>query len=665
MDPDAPPAETNALYESARASCRQGEFERGIELAQQALAIDPKQGRAHNLVGLALSRLGRPAEALASFDAAITCEPAFVDAHGSRADVLAELGRAEEAIASYDRALAMAPDSAANWCNRGAALQDLRRSQEALASYERSLACDPAQLQVHFNRGNALSALARYPEALAAYEAALALAPDYVEAVYNRACLLAKLRRYIEAMACFEQVLALAPDHPRAVGELLSCTQMICDWDRAEQLVEKLRASVTDGHSIIPPHTLLGLGVAPADLLACNKRFAAQKFPEPAFIVEHRPGLRPGKLRLAYLSGEFRPHPVSYLIAGLFERHDRSRFEVIGVSSGADDGSDTRARILGSFDRVLDVTMLNDRDAAKLLRDLDIDILVDLTGPTENSRTGILAHRPAPIQVSYLGYLATMGADFVDYIIADRIALPFNQQRFYVEQIVHLPDCFMVGERQDLLRRMPSRAEAGLPEQGFVFCSFNHNYKFQRPGFDVWMRLLRAVDGSVLWLLGDNADAVNNLRREAQTRGVDPGRLIFAERVILAEHLARQRLADLFLDTLPYNAGATASAALWAGVPLLTCLGSSLVGRMAASMLHAIGLPELAVATLSDYEAQALALARDPARLQSLRARLEQNCLTHPLFDLDRLRRNLEAAYKTMWERRQRGEGPRGFEVSS
>ena len=395
MDPDAPPAETNALYESARASCRQGEFERGIELAQQALAIDPKQGRAHNLVGLALSRLGgRPRRSQVSM-------------------------RRSPASPHSSMRMAAAPMSLLNW---GAPKRRLhpttarsrwrrirlrtgaiaappcrnsrRRSQEALASDERSLACDPAQLQVHFNRGNALSALARYPEALAAYEAALALAPDYVEAVYNRACLLAKLRRYIEAMGCFEQVLALAPDHPRAVGELLSCTQMICDWDRAEQLVEKLRASVTDGHSIIPPHTLLGLGVAPADLLACNKRFAAQKFPEPAFIVEHRPGLRPGSCG----------SPICPASSGRIRFPIRSRNRSSDtIARGSRSSAFRRGRMTaatpalaswGLFDRVLDVTMLNDRDAAKLLRDLDIDILVDLTGPTENSRTVFLAHCP-------------------------------------------------------------------------------------------------------------------------------------------------------------------------------------------------------------------------------------------------------------------------------
>jgi predicted O-linked N-acetylglucosamine transferase (SPINDLY family) len=324
-----------------------------------------------------------------------------------------------------------------------------------------------------------------------------------------------------------------------------------------------------------------------------------------------------------------------------------------------------RARIVQTCDRFFDATSLTDEEAARRLHDLGVDIAIDLVGHTENARPGLLARRPAPVQVSYLGYLGSMAADFIDYVIADAIALPFNQQPFYAEKIVHLPGCFMVQERRQAAPCTLSRADVGLPPDGFVFCSFNHSYKIREAMFEIWMRLLREVDGSVLWLLDANPQAVANLRRAAERRAVDPQRLIFAGRADLANHLDRQRLADLFLDTTPYNAGATAIAALSAGVPVLTCLGASLTGRMAASMLHAAGLPELVTDSLAAYEGLALTLARDPARLQSLRRTLEQNKLHHPLFDTERSTRDIEAAYHTMWNAWLSGEPRRPFAVTA
>jgi protein O-GlcNAc transferase len=639
-------ANADALYYLAQVNCRQGRLDEGIALVQRALAIDSRQARAHNLLGLALSRLGQAQAALASFDAAIAVDPKHADAHGNRADALAALGRRQEAVASYDRAIALAPGSFANWCNRGVVLYELRRFAEAVQSFERAGAIDPSDGQTHFNRGNALSGLARYEDALAAFEAALAVDPHYTDALYNRGCLLSKLKRYDDAVACFERLLTISPQHTNAVGELVNCHLLACDWDNLARNTGRLEAALADEQSIISPFTLLGLDVEPRRLRDCNARFVAhQTRAAQAFV--HRPETsRSGKLRIAYL-GDFNRHPVSYLTAGLFELHDRTRFDVTGMAFGPDDGSDIRARIARSFDRFIDASSLSDHDAPQVLHDLGIDIAVDLVGHTENARPGVLARRPAPIQVSYLGYLATMSADYIDYVIADPIVLPADRQPFYSEAIVHLPDCFMVHDPRQAVPRKLSRADAGLPQNGFVFCSFNHSYKIREPVFDAWMRLLRDVQGSVLWLLGANERAVANLRRAAAKRSVDPARLIFAGRVDLAEHLDRQRLADLFLDTVPYNGGATASAALWAGIPLVTCLGTSLVGRMAASMLHAAGLPELVAANLTDYVALAAALARDPTPLQSLRHTLEQSRLSQPLFDTDRFRRHLEAAYAT------------------
>ena len=659
----ADPANMGALYHLAQVNCRQERIVEGIGLLRRLLSIDPRQARAHNLLGLALGRLGQTQEALASFNDAIAVDPNLADAHGNRADLLAETGWKQAAVESYDRAIALEPDSFANWCNRGAVLYELRRFPDAVQSFERAAAIDPSNAQSQFNRGNALIGLGRHEAALAAFEAALAIEPHYAEALYNRGCLLSKLKRYDDAIACFEQLLTIVPNHASAVGEIVNCHLMTCDWDNLTRNAGRLDAALTDKRCIISPFTLLGLDVDPQRLRECNARFVARET-RTLDTFTHRPApAASAKLRIAYL-GDFNRHPVSYLTAGLFECHDRARFEIVGMALGPDDVSDVRARIAHSFDHFIDASSLSDDGAARMLRDLRIDIAVDLVGHTENSRPGVLARRPAPVQVSYLGYLATMGAHYIDYIIADPIVLPFDRQPFYSEAIVHLPDCFMVHDRRQTAPRTMSRADAGLPRDGFVFCSFNHSYKIREPVFDAWMQLLRDVPGSVLWLLGANERAVTNLRDAAAARSVDPARLIFADRVDLAEHLDRQHLADLFLDTAPYNAGATASAALWAGVPLVTCTGSSLVGRMAASMLHAAGLPELVAANLTDYVAIAEALARDPSRLQLLRQKLDQHRLSWPLFDTARFTRHIESAYATMEETWQRGEPPRAFCVA-
>jgi predicted O-linked N-acetylglucosamine transferase (SPINDLY family) len=367
---------------------------------------------------------------------------------------------------------------------------------------------------------------------------------------------------------------------------------------------------------------------------------------------------------VAYLSGDFREHAVAYCIAELLELHDRSKFEIIGASLGVDDGGETRSRIARSFDRFLDVRDKGDFEAAKLMRDLEVDIVVDLMGYTRHSRPGILAHRPAPIQVGYLGYPGTLGADVNDYVLGDKFVLPQEHQAFYSEKIVHLPESYQANDsRRKVAERTPTRAEVGLPEKAFVFCCFNNSYKILPTMFDVWMRLLRDVPGSVLWILEDNALAGRNLRKEAQTRDVDPGRLVLAPRVGVAEYRARCRLADLFLDTLPYNGHGTTSDMLWAGLPVLTCAGSAFAGRVAGSLLHAAGLPELVTASLGEYQALALKLARGDRLLGELRTRLERNRASAPLFDTDRFRRHIESAFRTMWEIWQRGDKPRAFAV--
>jgi predicted O-linked N-acetylglucosamine transferase (SPINDLY family) len=427
-----------------------------------------------------------------------------------------------------------------------------------------------------------------------------------------------------------------------------------------------LEERILERKSLVPPFLLLACSGNPALHLQCARGFIQDRIRvrlQPLWQGEVR---HHDRIRVAYVSADFHEHATAYLMAELFERHDRARFEVLGVSFGPDDQSALRRRLVSAFDKFHDVRAEGDREVAALLHEQEVDIAVDLKGFTTGCRPEILAHRPAAIQVNYLGYPGTMGADFIDYVIADKIVLPYDQQPFFTEKIVHLPDCYQVNDSlRTIAAKPPLRQEVGLTDQGFVFCCFNNNHKIAAPVFEAWMRILQKVEGSVLWLLRDNPGVERNLRRVAAARGIDPARLIFANRVGHDEHLARHRLADLFLDTIPFNAHTTASDALWTGLPILTCRGESFAGRVAASLLQAAGLPELVTSNLQEYEALAVKLACEPQLLEAVRAKLERNRLTSRLFDTDRFRRHIESTYTTMWRLWQDGEAPRNFAVAA
>jgi predicted O-linked N-acetylglucosamine transferase (SPINDLY family) len=465
-------------------------------------------------------------------------------------------------------------------------------------------------------------------------------------------------------LAACDKAFQLDHDFDYIAGRRLQAKLEMCQWTNLEAEVAQLLSAIRERKPASAPFVLLAIPSTAAEQLQCAKSRVRNL---PAFPrVWRGEAYSHDRIRVAYVSSDLYEHAIGYLTVGLFENHDRSRFEVTAIFFGPERDSDFCRRVRGSCEHFLDCRSRSDKEVAELIRQLEIDIVVDLNGFTRNARPAILARRPAPIQVSYIGYLGTMGAEFIDYVIADEIALPFDQQEHYTENIVHLPDCFLVNDnRLAIAPHTPSRAEVGLPAEGFVFCSFNSTYKLGPPIFKLWMRLLSAIEGSVLWLVESDAEMAANLRREAQQRGIDPGRIVFAPRIPLGEHLARQRLADLFLDTTPYNAGATGAAALWSGLPVLTVTGETFVGRMAASMLHAVGLPELATPSLEDYEALALRLAREPSLLASVKAKLARNRDTYPLFDTARFTRNIETAYTTMWQRHRQGEPPAHFAVKA
>jgi len=660
------PQQFDALQLLGAIKIQQGRHAEGADLIERALRINPNSPRALLNLGFALLRLDRSDEAAASFDRALALNPGYVQALYGRGAALAKLSRPQDALIDLDRVLALQPADVAALVVRGQVLRELGRYEESLASYDRALGLAPNHSEALVKRGNLLFDLMRYEPALMSFERALAINPNDAEAHNGRGALLHKLRRSEEALASFERAIAIEPDHPHAFGGALGCAMSICDWSKTAKLAGELEARIFQRKSPIAPFMLLACSGNPSAQMQCAGNFIQDKIPVGPVPLWRGAVWRHDRIRIAYLSADFHQHATAYLMARLFELHDRSRFEVLGVSFGPDDGSPLRSRIVAAFDQFHDVRAKSDREVAGLLNERQIDIAVDLKGFTTDCRPGILAHRPAPLQVNYLGYPGTMAADFIDYVIADDVVLPRDQQAFFSEKIVHLPHCYQVNDStRAIATDRPSRPAAGLPERAFVFCCFNNNHKITAPVFDVWMRILQKVDGSVLWLLRDNRSAERNLRMAATASGVDAARLVFADRMGHEEHLARHRLADLVLDTVPFNAHTTASDALWAGLPLLTCRGESFAGRVAASLLQAIGLPELVTHSLEDYEALAVKLAVDPPLLSGIRLKLEQNRLRKPLFDTDRFRRHIEAAYTTMWTRWQEGEQPQGFDVAA
>jgi protein O-GlcNAc transferase len=639
-------------------------YDEALASYDRALVLRPNLAEAHCNRGVALHELNRIEDALAAYNRALAVRPNYVEALYNRGNSLEGLKRYEQALDSFDQAIALRPALPEAFSNRGNSLRELKQFDAALASYERALALRPDFAEPLSNRGMILHEMMRYEEAVASYDRALVVRPDYIEALSNRGETLQQLRRFDEARADFDRILAINPDHPHAFSGAAFCAINLCDWEARAHSAAGLNAHISGKKSIISSFVLLGYSGDPALQLQCAQNYIQSKIPVLPPPLWSGQTWRHDKIRVAYLSADFRNHATAFLMAELFEKHDRSRFEFIAISFGRDDESETRQRLIAGFDQFHDVRTKNDRDVARLLHELQIDIAVDLKGYTQDARPEILSHRPAPIQVSYLGYPGSMGTPVIDYFIADRIAAPFGLQPFFSEKIVHLPDSYQVNDSHRWITdRAPTRQQAGLPERAFVFCSFNNNWKITPDVFDLWMRLLHQVKGSVLWLLSDNEGAERNLRKEAQRRDVDRSRLIFAGRLSPEQHLARHALADLFLDTLPCNAHTTASDALWAGLPLITCLGQSFAGRVAGSLLHAADLPELVTSNLDEYQTLALKLARDPECLAGIKAKLARNRTTCPLFNTQRFARHIEAAYTTMWEAWQRGEAPKSFSV--
>ncbi len=717
----------DALLSKALSSLQQGKHQEAEASYRAVLKKQPKNFTAVHHLGILAYGQRRLGEAHDLIVRAIALDGESPEAHNNLGNVLRAQGRLEEAAQSYRRALRLNPRNAGTYSNLAATLMDQKKIAEAVGVLEDALKIDPRCVEAHINLGNAYRALGQADKAIAAYRAAieidpsshlpyvycgdllsnlgqlneaidvlkkatelqeepvalnslgicyyqagriaeaaecfrhaLKLRPDFLEVIVNLASILPNIGRREEAVALNRAALQIKPDHAQAVSNLFFEQRHLCDWQDFEATEAKLRELVRRG-ACVTPFSFLTANTPPDEQLICARSFAASRFPasQPAFSSGPR---RPGRIRIGYLSCDYKEHATAFLMAEMLERHDRERFEIFAYSYGDDEGSDIRRRLVAAFDHFVDIREFAHEAAVRKIREDGIDILVDLKGYTHYARPEIVAGRPAPIQVSYLGYPGTMGADFIDYLIADTFVAPEDQQKHFSEKLVYLPHCYQPNDTKRTMSTFGlTRGQFGLPENGFVFCSFNGNYKTTPGMFDIWMRLLKATPGSVLWLLETGTRV--NLLREAEARGVAAERLVFATGLINSQHLERMKLADLFLNSLPVNAHTTASDALWAGVPLLTCAGKAFVGRVAGSILTSIGLPELITYSLEDYEAKALHLAHNPAELRALRERLAEARLSAPLFDISRYTRDMESAYQAMFDRREAGLPPETISV--
>ena len=646
------PSHVGALNTLAILLARSGKHAQAEKHFLKAIEVFPSSDATYYNYAITLRALGRLAEARGMFDKSVAINPSSSDAWNNRGVVSSNLGDFQSAIADFDKAISINPGNAAAHANKGKALAQLERGEEARAAYAQAIAISPNLPEASLGLGQVLSQLRRHGDALAAYDRAISLKPDLAEAWFGRGLAFLAFGQYGEAYAACDQAIRLMPELEYALGKWLHAKMHCCLWDDIENAYQRVLTEVSKRRKAASPFNLLSIPSTLSEQKIAAETYVADNFPPKSDESESSHASHSAKIRIGYFSADFRRHAIPYLMAQLVELHDRSKFEILGFSFGPSADDDVRRRLTAGFDQLIDVNDKSDDEIADLARKLQVHIGVDLKGFTDHSRTGIFAHRAAPIQVNYLGYPGTMGANYIDYVIADRTLIQPEEAEFYSEKIAYLPHSYQVNDRtRRISDRRFTRDELGLPEEGFVFCCFNNSFKITPDVFDIWMRLLAKVDGSALWLLKSNAWAVESLRAEAVRHGIRSERLVFAEPMDLSDHLARHTAADLFLDTFYYNAHTTASDALWAGLPLVTRLGDTFAGRVAASLLNAVGLPELITRTPDEYEQLTLELATNRDKLSLFKQRLVANRLKCPLFDTKLFTKHIEIAYQKMWER--------------
>ena len=652
-----------ALYYLGSSFLEKGYFDQAILHLERALKIAGDFFEALHDLATAQAQVGEKQLALQNYSKALHFKKDSCELHYNIARLYDDLKQLNAALVHYKQAVQIDPSYAEAWCNLGLDLAQMRRYEEALQSYERALDLRPNDPTTWSNKGVALSAVKKLNEALSAYEKAIQLSPTYAQAWLNKASFLHDQKQYPQAIAAYEEALRLDPKLHFAAGEMLHAKMKICDWNNIDAEIDHLERSIEANQLTSSPFPVVVASSSEAINFKVAKLYAEDQFPafvKPKFHVKDAEQ----KIRFGYFSNDYFNHATAFLMAELFELHDRKRFEIIAFSFSPDTQDVMQIRLKKNFDQFIDVSKMSDKEVAALSRELQVDIAVDLKGYTTGSRPGIFALGAAPIQVNYLGYPGTMGADFIDCIVADEMLIPERNQKYFAEKIVYLKNSYQVNDSKRLISdRKFSRTEFFLPEDKFVFCCFNNNYKILPNTFDRWARILLKVPDSVLWLLADNLLAKQNLILQAKSRGIAKDRLIFAERMDLPEHLARHQLADLFLDTLPCNAHTTASDSLWAGLPVLTQLGETLAGRVAGSLLRAVGLPELVALNPDEYEELAVELAKSPLKLKKIKEKLAINRMSSPLFDASSFTREIEEAFIKIYERHQAGLPPENLNL--
>ena len=653
-------------YLKAKCLCKLNEFENSIEYFRKALELKSNYPEVLLDLSNVLCELSRFDEALIQIDQAIKLKNDYLRAWFNKSAILHELKRYDEALYNLNRVIELDPLSHEAWEKKGNTLYELKSYNDAIAHYDKALSIKPDYAEGWVNKGNALHQLKRYNEAIAHYDKALSIKPDYAEGWVNKGNTFHEIKRYNEAIICLEKTLSLKPDIDWVSGDLLHVKMKICSWSDLPKSLESVSKKVLANERVAQPFLLLSLSDDAYLHKKSSEIYSQNKYPENLTLGPIPMHANKEKIRIAYFSPDFRSHPASFLTAELFEMHDRERFEVLAFSlKKAPSEDEMNMRLRKGFDQFIDVENMSDLDITLLARKWEVDIAIDLAGLTQYSRTGIFSYRAAPMQVNWLGYPGTLGADFIDYIVADKTIIPDSHQHFYTEKIVYLPDTYMVDDSKRIRSsRVYKREEFGLPKGDFIFCCFNNEYKFNAQVLDSWSRILLAVENSVFWIPENNEHFKTNITTEFERRGICSSRIIFSKRIeLMADHLARYSLADIFLDTYPYNAHTTAVDSLKSGVPVITLIGQSFASRVAASLLNAIGMPELITISQNSYENLAIELAKNPQKLLEIKQKLLNNSFTTPLFDTPRFTKNLEAAYSKMYSNYQAGLQPNHIKI--
>ena len=634
------------LIEKAVDFHKNGQINKALNLYLEIIKTEENNPQLLFLLGTACVQLEKTEQGINYLERSLSIKPDNASAHSNLGNALKNLNRYEEALTSFDKAINLNPNFADAYSNRGVILQEMRRYDEALQSYDKAIRINPNHFFSHGNRGITLKDLNRYDEALNSYDRAIEINPNFVEAYNNKGNALKDLKRYEEALYNYRKVFDLKPEYEYNLGRVLHFSMIICDWSNYNKLNEKINTDLEKKIKVMEPFSFLGISDNPEHAKNVAEIFVKNKVTKNLKVEPITKKYNHKKPRIGYFSGDFHDHPVLQLMMDVFKNHDKTKFDIFGFSYGAEKNDKWRIEVIKYFNQFKDIHKVSDKEVLDITRNLELDIAIDLSGLTGNPRSGLFSSRVAPIQINYLGYPGTIGADYMDYIIADEIIIPKENFKHYFEKVLYLPDCYQPNmECRDISKKEFKRSDFGLPERAFIYCSFNNNYKITPDIFEIWMKILNNVHNSVLWILKSNEKATLNLKKEAEIKGINPDRIVLADHLSNDEHLKRIELADLFLDTFPYNAHTTASDAARMGTPIITLKGNSFQSRVGASILNCIAMNDLVTNNKKDYQNLAIELGTNPEKFDKLKKSFKNSVKTSSLFDSNKFTKNLEDLY--------------------